>query len=154
MTSTQLKTQIDTDITNKTTAESVTTDNVGENLKDIVDYIDQEDNLKQNKILFWASVLSQSGTSAPSGTVINTTPITFTWGYSTVGTYVLSSSVDLSTYTCILTFSNGSFASNAYTLSKNSATTFRLRTYDTGSGTPVLSNDLINGATLKIELYS
>jgi hypothetical protein len=42
MTSTELKTQIDADITNKTTADSVTTDNVGENLKDIVDYVDQE----------------------------------------------------------------------------------------------------------------
>lgn len=42
MTNTQLKTQIDEDITNKTSDGSVTTENVGENLKDIVDYVDQE----------------------------------------------------------------------------------------------------------------
>lgn len=105
-------------------------------------------------VSFWASVLSQSGTSAPTGSVVNNSGITFTWGYSAVGIYVLFSSVNLSAYTCILTFTNPLFASTAYTLSKNSTTTFRLRMYDTGSGTPVLSDGLINGATMKIELYS
>ena len=105
-------------------------------------------------VLFWASVLSQSGISPPAGSVVNNTGITFNWGYSSVGTYVLFSSVNLSAYTCILTFSNPLFASTSYTLSKNSTTTFRLRMYDTGSGTPVLSDGLINGATMKIELYS
>ena len=42
MTNINLKTQIDTDITNKTTSSSITPSNVGDNMKDIVDYVDQE----------------------------------------------------------------------------------------------------------------
>ena len=41
-TSTQIKTQIDVDITNKVTTSSITPVNVGANMKTIVDYIDQE----------------------------------------------------------------------------------------------------------------
>lgn len=62
MTNTQLKTQIDADITNKTTAESVTTDNVGENLKDIVDYIDQEINAIPNTPAYSFDANSFNGT--------------------------------------------------------------------------------------------
>lgn len=43
MTNTELKLQIDTDITGKTASNSITPNSVGENLKDIVDYIDQQD---------------------------------------------------------------------------------------------------------------
>lgn len=39
MTPEQLKTQIDTDITNKTSAKSITPTNVGKNMKDVVDFI-------------------------------------------------------------------------------------------------------------------
>jgi len=41
MTSEQLKLQIDTDITGKTLVKSITPENVGENMKDIVDYVDE-----------------------------------------------------------------------------------------------------------------
>jgi hypothetical protein len=42
MTSTELKSQIDSEITNETAPNSVSTIDVGTNLKDIVDYVDQE----------------------------------------------------------------------------------------------------------------
>jgi hypothetical protein len=42
MTSTELKSQIDSEITNETAPNSVSTIDVGNNLKDIVDYVDQE----------------------------------------------------------------------------------------------------------------
>ncbi|MFY7958408.1 MAG: hypothetical protein ACOVNT_09840 [Flavobacterium macrobrachii] len=42
MTSTELKAQIDSQITNETTANAITPTDVGTNLKDIVDYVDQE----------------------------------------------------------------------------------------------------------------
>lgn len=42
MTNTQLKAQIDVAITNKTEDNSVTPLNVGQQIKDVVDYIDQE----------------------------------------------------------------------------------------------------------------
>lgn len=42
MTNTQLKSQVDLEITNKIATNSVTPSNVGENIKGVVDYIDQE----------------------------------------------------------------------------------------------------------------
>lgn len=42
MTNTQLKSQVDLEITNKTENNSVTPLNVGKNIKDVVDYVDQE----------------------------------------------------------------------------------------------------------------
>lgn len=47
MTNTQLKTQIDTDITNKTTTKSISPLNVGKNIKDVVDYTVQETTTKE-----------------------------------------------------------------------------------------------------------
>ena len=41
-TSTSIKTQVDLDITNKTTVASITPANVGSNIKSILDYVDQE----------------------------------------------------------------------------------------------------------------
>lgn len=41
-TNNELKNQIDTDITNKVAVESISTEDVGGNMKDIVDYVDQE----------------------------------------------------------------------------------------------------------------
>jgi len=49
MTSSQLKTQIDTDITNKVSSNTITPTNVGLNTKAIVDYVDQEKNIKTVK---------------------------------------------------------------------------------------------------------
>lgn len=42
MTNTELKTNIDAAITNKTSVSSITPNNVGEQIKSTVDYIDQE----------------------------------------------------------------------------------------------------------------
>ena len=42
MTSAELKTQIDSEVTNKAANNSVSPTNVGVNLKDVVDYVDQE----------------------------------------------------------------------------------------------------------------
>ena len=42
MTKTELKSQIDLDITNKTAAGSIAPSNVGGNIKAVVDYVDQE----------------------------------------------------------------------------------------------------------------
>jgi hypothetical protein len=42
MTNSQLKAQIDVDITNKITVSSISPTNVGKNIKDVLDYVDQE----------------------------------------------------------------------------------------------------------------
>lgn len=50
MTNSELKLQIDTDITNKISQKSITPLNVGKNIKDTIDYIDQQDALKENTL--------------------------------------------------------------------------------------------------------
>ena len=47
MTNTQLKTQIDTQITNETVKSGITPTEVGNNIKAVVDYADQQDATKQ-----------------------------------------------------------------------------------------------------------
>ena len=42
MTSAELKTQIDSEVTSKASTNSLSPTNVGDNLKDVVDYVDQE----------------------------------------------------------------------------------------------------------------
>ncbi len=66
MTNIELKAQIDVDITNKTTAKSVTPTNVGTDIKSVVDYVDQEiiANLGVS-VLEYVAQLYQAGTAAP-----------------------------------------------------------------------------------------
>lgn len=66
MTNTQVKTQIDTDITNKTSVKSISPLNVGSNIKKVIDYIDQEVKIKILKITITESQILQ----------LFTTPIT------------------------------------------------------------------------------
>lgn len=63
MTSAQLKTQIDAAITNKVAADSITPTDVGNNLKAIVDYIDQEVVLKATD----ANVVHKTGIETITG---------------------------------------------------------------------------------------
>ena len=55
MTNTQIKAQIDTDINNKTVANSILKTNVGDNIKVVVDYVDQEVITKTVKITLSSS---------------------------------------------------------------------------------------------------
>jgi hypothetical protein len=92
MTNTQLKTQIDADITNKTTAESVTTDNVGENLKDIVDYVDQEIATTGLPYKSYVALITHgAGNSNPTAQVLhNTLGGAVTWIYEEPNNYAAS----------------------------------------------------------------
>lgn len=148
MTNTALKAQIDSQITNETTAASITPTDVGTNLKAVVDYVDQ-----QSSLFIYASTLDQTGTSAPTNvSTKNNTEFDFVWSRTTTGTYFLTCDTDLSPYFCILHISNSTYASNLFTITKI-GNTFRVRTYDNGTGTPILSDDLLSGATFKIEFY-
>ena len=116
MTNTELKTNIDTAITNKTAIRSITPSNVGEQIKSTVDYIDQEiSNIElipgpagpigpqgpqgeqgpgtSQTYKSYIALINQSGTNAPVATVIyNDTGSTFTWNYDDVGSYIATSS--------------------------------------------------------------
>lgn len=79
MTSLELKTQIDTDITDKTAEGSVSPENVGENMKDVVDYVDQEIQAVYDSAVSYvgqqinALTVVNSTTSALSAATLNST---------------------------------------------------------------------------------
>lgn len=145
MTNTTLKAQIDSQITNETNPAGITPTDVGTNLKEVVDYIDQ-----QVIATVYAATLSQSGTSAPVNTSTkNNTGLSFSWSRTRVGEYILTCSTSLNAFTCVPYISIGAFALNSFTIIKI-GDTFRIRTYDNG----VISDDLLNSCSLKIEFYN
>jgi len=95
-TSTALKAQIDTDITNKTGAGSISKSNVGNNMKDIVDYVDQQIPYKS-----YHAILTQTGSTA-SVTVLSENllqPVTFTvnsagnYSFDSIGSFAVGKTV-------------------------------------------------------------
>ena len=89
MTSTQLKTQINADVTNKTINNSITPTILGNNLEDIVDYIDQQDGVVPKR---YRALLTQTGTAAPVATVLeNTLGVNFTPTRQGAGDYIFVS---------------------------------------------------------------
>jgi hypothetical protein len=85
MTSTQLKTQINADVTNKTINNSITPTILGNNLEDIVDYIDQQDGVVPKR---YRALMTQTGTAAPVATVLeNTLGGTLVWTRVGAGAY-------------------------------------------------------------------
>jgi hypothetical protein len=85
MTSTQLKTQINADVTNKTANNSITPTILGNNLEDIVDYIDQQDGVVPKR---YRALITQTGTAAPVATVLeNTLGGTLVWTRVGAGAY-------------------------------------------------------------------
>ena len=108
MTSTELKAQIDSQITNKTAQKSITSTNVGANVKDVVDYVDQQIGVKVYK-----AKLSQSGTDNITEVVLkNDTGKTFTYARNSTGSYNFNFSsiyTDLTKVDIFIHLQNGSF---------------------------------------------
>ncbi len=76
MTNTQLKTQIDTQITNETVKSGITPTEVGNNIKAVVDYADQQDATKQATLVSGTNIKTINGTSVlGSGDIIVGTPV-------------------------------------------------------------------------------
>lgn len=63
MTNTALKTQIDTQITNETVKSGITPTEVGNNIKAVVDYADQQDATKQTTLVSGTNIKTINGTS-------------------------------------------------------------------------------------------
>ena len=95
MTSTELKAQIDSQITNETTANAITPTDVGTNLKAIVDYVDQEVLTSQEKIKDTiVGLLSYDGTDFTYTSIVNETAATISWSkFSGIITGTMSSAV-------------------------------------------------------------
>jgi hypothetical protein len=81
-TSTALKAQIDTQITNKTGAGSITKTAVGNNIKAVVDYVDQQVPYKSYVVFF-----NQSGTNAPVVTELYNNLGNVVWTRSIAGQF-------------------------------------------------------------------
>lgn len=83
MTSEELKDQIDADITVATLPNSVSTADVGGNMKDIVDYVDQE----KRPYKVYSARITQSGTSAPTVLIYENTIGNIAWTRGGAGDY-------------------------------------------------------------------
>ena len=79
MTNTQLKTQIDSQITNETSANAITPTDVGTNVKAVVDYVDQEKSLKVDKVTGFSLLANTEISRLASMTAIFTTALKNTY---------------------------------------------------------------------------
>ena len=96
MTSQEIKDQIDLDIVNATDPGSVSTDDVGGNMKSIVDYVDQEIEAIAPAIKEYVALISQDAGDAPSVVILkNTLGETLNWTRDAVGTYSAVASTEI-----------------------------------------------------------
>lgn len=148
MTNTQLKSQIDSAITNKTVIKSITPSNVGTNIKSVVDYCDQ---LVVSKI--YAVGLSQSGINPPTIYYEYKNDLTggIVWSRLSMGQYI--GTITTNEFT-IKTFFPTAMAliGGICSVNTTSSNTFILRTWSTVTNT--FSDDLLNGSQFKIEIYN
>lgn len=103
MTNTVLKAQIDSQITNETTDNGITPAEVGGNLKDIVDYVDQEISSAIEVSPIYIAKLNQTGGLGINTTVIKNTlnGVTVDYSVQDVGIYGISIS-DFGDYICLI----------------------------------------------------
>jgi hypothetical protein len=146
MTSTELKAQIDSQITNETTANAITPTDVGTNMKAIVDFINYNS---------FTALISQSGTSAPTLKVLNnTTGATFTTSYLATGIFTLNASSNIVTPNKTATINSfnsyGGFPNGRIDFYIDGANIFLIETKDSGTFT----NGVITDAFIEIRIYS
>lgn len=83
MTNTDLKAQINSQITNETTENGITPAEVGGNLNAIVDYVDQE----KRPYKLYSCVVNQAGVNAPTVTILENNLGVITWSRFAAGRY-------------------------------------------------------------------
>ena len=83
MTNTELKAQIDSQITNETSANAITPTDVGTNLKSLVDYIDQE----KRPYKVYSATITQSYEDAPTVVIYENTIGNIVWTRGAAGEY-------------------------------------------------------------------
>jgi hypothetical protein len=151
MTSTQIKDNINADITSKTTPNSISRSDVSTNLVDIVDYVDQE--AQGYKV--YSALISQSGTSAPTAKVLkNNLGVTFSFSRSSAGNYLITASSDVFTVDkTAVSYSintNGSFSNSRMYLYSIGAQFFTLETYNATTAT----DGVITDSFIEIRVYN
>lgn len=140
-----VKTQIDTDITNKTTSKSISPSNVGGNMKAVVDLIPDA------TYKVYTALITQILTDAPTAIVLeNTLGGTVTFSYTSVGTYVatLTGAFVLNKTWCSITSTAG--ADVIVTAGRTSDNTVSIKSFLSGT----LSNTVMSPACLEIRVYN
>lgn len=147
MTNTALKSQIDTDITNKIGAGSISKTNVGTNLKAVVDYVDQQVPKTMHVLI------SQEGVTAPTITYLkNDTGLTLSLSRSNSGRYTatLSSPITQNKTSLLMGNGNGTYIINAQF---NGNTNIQIVNFTNESGVNVYYDDVMFNIAMKIEIY-
>ena len=140
-----VKTQIDIDITNKTTSKSISPLNVGNNMKAVVDLI------PETSYKVYTALLSQSGTNAPVATILeNTLGGTVVLSYSGVGSYVatLTGVFILNKTWCSIT--STASANVTLTSGRSSNNTVNINSFISGTS----SDTIMSPACLEIRVYN
>ncbi|MFM2204473.1 MAG: Flavobacterium phage 11b [Bacteroidota bacterium] len=146
MTNTELKAQIDSQITNETSANAITPTDVGTNLKAVVDFINYNS---------YTALISQSGTDSPIAKVLNnTTGVTFSFSRNSAGNYMItgSSNVFTTDQTAIIHSinTNGSFSNSRMYVYSIGAQFFTIETYNATTAT----DGIITDAFIEIRIYN
>ena len=149
MTNTVLKAQIDSQITNKTAQKSVTAAQVGGNMKEVVDYVDQQVPYKT-----YSALLTQESTGVPIAYIAkNDANLTIVFTRISAGKYTGTlSSGFVPNKTTIITGSVG--GEEIFTSIFLNTTNINLRTFSISSGTPDYFDDLLTNTFFQIRIYN
>lgn len=156
MTNTELKAQIDSQITNETTANAITPTDVGTNLKDIVDYVDQENANFYIKdyleLSFWMSI--SSGVPTIEEIVNDFGSTTFTYTIPSNGRLLITATDPIFT-TNKTSLENGSIgtASGGFFCRLVAATTSLSYIYFTRWDNDTTTNPTISRQRMELRVY-
>jgi len=146
--------QIDAAITDKTSPGSISPIDIGDNMRDIVSYVDQETaGIPPYKTFI--GLLTQSGTSAPTVTVkFNNTGVTPSIGYVGVGTSgFIFVGLGLTEANCqVITSNKTTSAKNLHcNYYFNATPILLLRTYNLVNS--AYENDMLSNTPIEIRFY-
>jgi hypothetical protein len=147
MTNTALKAQIDSQITNETSANAITPTDVGTNLKAVVDYVDQ-----QVPFLSYSALLSCTDGATVDVALLASNLGTVEWTRNSAGNYsgTLTDKFTIGKTLVLLSVNNG------YYVGLNSTTNFSndsifLEVFNTNTFAPV---DYIENVGIEIRVYN
>lgn len=149
----EIKTAIDTDITNKILPNSVTNTNVGERIKDIVDYVVQEITTLTPTYNKYVALLTQSGLGAPIVTSLleNSLSAPIIWTRSSAGVYIgtlTGEFTNLKTFCMICPIS----VAGDWSLFPATNNTIELKTWN--NVTNAFADGYLNETSIEIRVYN
>jgi len=146
MTITQLKAQIDSQITNENKADSISPTDIGTNLKAVLDYADVD----KSAYKIYAATFTQSASNAPVMTVLENTIGAIVWTRSQTGLYTgrLTGAFTLGKVSVVLTQGNGTSRLSGYSPENGAIQIVSMDPY-----VSQFADNSINQATIEIKVY-